>query len=87
MNRYLFCTIILAALACGVAFLASAVIQEVTLKGAIATVNAPKNTLTIENPLQYGCNYPTSGSPICTYSHEYLGPYGDSTGPGCVLDF
>nr|WP_320162656.1 hypothetical protein [uncultured Methanoregula sp.] len=68
MNRYLFCTIILAVLACCVALPASAVIQEVTLKGAIATVNAPKNTLTIENPLQYGCNYPASGSPVCTYT-------------------
>ena len=44
-----------------------AVIQEVTLKGAIATLNPPKNTLSIENPQQYGCTYPASGTPVCTY--------------------
>ena len=45
-----------------------AVIQEVTLKGAVATLSQPKNTITIEHPQQYGCNYPASGAPVCTYT-------------------
>ncbi|MFA4850267.1 MAG: hypothetical protein WC626_11130 [Methanoregula sp.] len=46
----------------------SAVIQEVTLKGAVATFSQPKNTITIEHPQQYGCTYPASGAPVCTYT-------------------
>ena len=46
----------------------SAVIQEVTLKGAVATLNPPTNTITLEHPQQYGCNYPASGAPVCTYT-------------------
>lgn len=47
---------------------AGAVMQEVTVKGPVATVNQPKNTLTIENPLQYGCSYPATGAPGCSYT-------------------
>ncbi len=47
---------------------ASGVIQEVTLKGAVTTLDQPKNTLTIGNPGQYGCSYPASGAPVCSYS-------------------
>lgn len=47
---------------------ASAVVQQVTLKGTIATVNAPKNTISIEHCQQYGCSYPASGAPVCTYT-------------------
>jgi len=47
---------------------AGAVMQEVTVKGPVATVNPQKNTLTIENPLQYGCSFPVTGSPVCSYS-------------------
>lgn len=47
---------------------ASAVMQEVTLKGAIATLNPPKNTLSIEHPQQYGCSFPAGGVPACTYA-------------------
>ncbi len=36
---------------------ASAVVQEVTVKGTVATVNDLKNTLTINDPVQYGCTY------------------------------
>ena len=46
----------------------AAVIQEVTLKGAVATLSQPKNTITIEHPQQYGCTYPASGAPVCTYT-------------------
>ena len=46
----------------------SAVMQEVTLKGAVATLNQTKNTITIERPQQYGCTYPASGAPVCTYT-------------------
>jgi len=68
MKKYLFFCLVLLACACCIALPVSAVIQEVTLKGAVATVNAQKNTLTIENPQQYGCSYPTSGSPVCSYT-------------------
>jgi hypothetical protein len=68
MKRSLFSCLMLAALACCIALPVSAVILEVTLKGSVATVNAQKNTLTIENPMQYGCSYPASGSPVCTYT-------------------
>jgi hypothetical protein len=47
---------------------AGAVIQEVTLKGTVATLNQARNSITIEHPLQYGCNYPASGTPACTYT-------------------
>ncbi|MHB8163760.1 MAG: hypothetical protein ACYDDV_05335 [Methanoregula sp.] len=45
-----------------------AIIQEVTLKGTVSTLNPPKNTLSIEHPQQYGCTYPASGAPVCTYT-------------------
>jgi hypothetical protein len=45
----------------------SAVMQEVTIKGTVATLNPPKNTITIEHPQQYGCNYTANGTPVCTY--------------------
>ncbi len=45
-----------------------AIIQEVTLKGTVATLNQPKNMLTIGHPQQYGCMYPASGAPVCTYT-------------------
>jgi hypothetical protein len=46
----------------------AAVIQEVTLKGAVATLSQPKNTITLEHPQQYGCTYPATGAPVCTYT-------------------
>lgn len=45
-----------------------AVIQEVTLKGTVATLSQPKNTITIEHSRQYGCNYPASGAAVCSYT-------------------
>lgn len=46
----------------------AAVLQEVTVKGTIAGMSQDKNTLTIANPLQYGCAYPASGDPVCSYT-------------------
>lgn len=46
----------------------AAVLQEVTVKGTIAGMSQDKNTLTLANPLQYGCAYPASGDPICSYT-------------------
>ena len=45
-----------------------AVIQQVTLKGTVATLNQQKNTINVEHPQQYGCNYPASGAPVCSYT-------------------
>lgn len=41
--------------------------QEVTVKGPVATLNPDKNTLTVDRPLQYGCNYPVNEPPFCSY--------------------
>jgi len=46
----------------------AAVLQEVTVKGTIAGMSQDKNTLTLANPLQYGCAYPASGDPVCSYT-------------------
>jgi hypothetical protein len=45
----------------------SAVVLEVTCKGQVTTANAEKNTITIKNPEQYGCNYPATGGPVCSW--------------------
>ena len=45
----------------------SAVLQEVTLKGTISTLMPQKNTITIDHPERYGCSYPSTGAPVCTY--------------------
>ena len=47
---------------------AGAVVQEVTVKGPVATLNPTKNTLTVDHPLQYGCSYPYAGQPVCSYT-------------------
>jgi hypothetical protein len=47
---------------------ATAVIHEVTMKGTVSTLSPQKNTLTIENPVQYGCSYPATGAPVCSYT-------------------
>lgn len=59
----------------------SAVILEVTCKGTVATVNTASGSLTIKNPLQYGCDYPVAGAPICTWK-----PGQDSSLTGTVPD-
>jgi len=47
---------------------AAAVLQEVTVKSSVSTISPQKNTLTIGYPLQYGCSYPATGSPVCAYT-------------------
>ncbi len=44
-----------------------AVLLEVTVKGPVATISPTRNTLTIDNPLQYGCSIPAKGVPVCSY--------------------
>jgi len=46
----------------------AAVLQEVTVKGTVLAISQDKNTLTIEKPLKYGCSYPDSGAPVCSYT-------------------
>jgi hypothetical protein len=54
---------------------------EVTVKGPVATINPTKNTLTVDHPLQYGCSYPPTGAPVCSYT-----PINKSTLTGTVPD-
>jgi hypothetical protein len=58
-----------------------AALLEVTVKGPVDTISPAKNTLTIENPLQYGCSYPANGLPVCSYI-----PINKSTLTGTVPD-
>jgi hypothetical protein len=58
-----------------------AALLEVTVKGPVDTISPSKNTLTIENPLQYGCSYPATGVPACSYT-----PINKSTLTGTVPD-
>jgi hypothetical protein len=47
---------------------AAAVIQEVTVKGTISAISQDKGTVTIANPLEYGCSYSSSADPVCSYN-------------------
>ncbi len=60
--------IVAALLLCCMVVPVNAVLQEVTLKGTIATLMPQKNTITIDHPESYGCSYPSTGAPICTYT-------------------
>jgi hypothetical protein len=60
--------IIAALLICFICVPAGAVMQEVTVKGPVATVNRDRNTLTVDYPLRYGCSYPAEGAPVCSYT-------------------
>jgi hypothetical protein len=53
---------------CGLVVPVGAVMQEVTVKGPVATLNPDKNTLTVDHPLEYGCNYPVNETPVCSYT-------------------
>lgn len=46
----------------------AAVIQEVTVKGTVSAISKDKNTLTIGNPLQYGCSYSSASAPVCSFN-------------------
>jgi hypothetical protein len=67
-QRVITSLIVAALILCCMALPAGAAILEVTVKGTVATVNEPKNAITIENPLRYGCTYPGSGAPVCSYT-------------------
>jgi hypothetical protein len=47
---------------------AAAVIQEVTVKGMVSSIDKEDKTISIENPEQYGCTYPASGDPVCSFT-------------------
>jgi hypothetical protein len=47
---------------------AAAVIQEVTVKGTVSAIDQSKGTLTIADPLQYGCSYSSGAAPVCSYN-------------------
>jgi|WetSurMetagenome_2_1015567.scaffolds.fasta_scaffold47533_4 hypothetical protein len=47
---------------------AAAVLQEVTVKGTVSAISQDKGTVTIANPLQYGCSYSSSAAPVCSYN-------------------
>ena len=55
-------------LTCFICIPAGAVMQEVTVKGPVATLNRDRNTLTVDYPLRYGCSYPAEGAPVCSYT-------------------
>jgi hypothetical protein len=61
-------SLIVALILCLIAIPASAVVQEVTVKGMVGAINDPKSTLTINNPAEYGCTYPASGTSVCTWT-------------------
>jgi len=69
MKRAMFLSIFLAALLlCCCAVPAGAVVLEVTMKGTVAGLTPANNELTIQDPLRYGCSYPASGAPVCTWT-------------------
>jgi hypothetical protein len=55
-------------LLCFLVMPAAAVIQEVTVKGMVSSINKGDKTITIENPEQYGCSYPAGGNPVCSFT-------------------
>jgi hypothetical protein len=74
-------TVIAVLFLCLICVPAGAVMLEVTVKGSVATISPTKNTLTVDNPLQYGCSYPATGVPVCSYI-----PINKSTLTGIVPD-
>ena len=68
MKQTSFFTLIAVLFLCCICVPVGAVMLEVTVKGPVATVSPPTNTLTVDNPVQYGCNYPATGSPVCSYT-------------------
>lgn len=68
MNQLTKTILISALILCLCVLPAAAVVQEVTVKGTVSAINKEESTLTIANPLQYGCSYPASGGPVCSYT-------------------
>ncbi|MEN6397098.1 MAG: hypothetical protein ABFC78_11530 [Methanoregula sp.] len=76
----IFCTALLFLAACAVP--AGAVVLQVTVKGTVADVSPAHNTLTISDPLQYGCDYGSGASaPVCSWT-----PLNTSTITGTIPD-
>ncbi|MCK9631363.1 MAG: hypothetical protein M0R30_06940 [Methanoregula sp.] len=67
MNQLTKTILISAFIMCLCVLPAAAVVQEVTVKGTVSAINKEESTLTIADPLQYGCSYPASGGPVCSY--------------------
>jgi hypothetical protein len=68
MKRSVFLYLSLALLlVCWCAVPAGAVVLEVTMKGTVGAVMPVNNTLTVANPQKYGCTYPATGAPVCTW--------------------
>jgi hypothetical protein len=65
---------------------ASAVIQEVTLKGTVSAMSQKDNTLTLDNAARYGCTYPADGSPVCSYATPVTGPVKGMVPTGSTYD-
>ena len=63
MNKNVFLPLLLFCSLCFICVPVGAVMQEVTVKGSVATISPTTNTLTVENPLQYGCSYPVNRKP------------------------
>jgi hypothetical protein len=61
-------TLIAVLFLCFICVPVGAVMLEMTVKGPVATTNPTKNTLTVDHPLQYGCSYPVTGVPVCSYA-------------------
>ncbi len=69
MQTKFFFPVIIAALTLAICLQpASAVLQEVTLKGTVSAISPEENTITIGNVAQYGCEYPAGGAPVCTFT-------------------
>ena len=69
MKRNTIITLLITAVVlCLIVLPAAAVIQEVTVKGTVSALSRDTNTLTIENPLQYGCSYSSVSAPVCSYN-------------------
>ncbi|MGD0080113.1 MAG: hypothetical protein ABSB80_05645 [Methanoregula sp.] len=62
---------------------ASGIIQEVTIRGSVTALDQTNNTLTIGYPQQYGCSYPATGSPVCSYTSLNI-PALTGTVPGSI---
>ncbi len=67
-SKFFFPIIIAALIVCTYAVPASAALLEVTLEGTVSALDVEKNTITIENPARYGCNFPADGAPDCTFT-------------------
>jgi hypothetical protein len=80
-QKFLFAFIVMLIFCIFLSVPVGAALLEVTVKGPVDTISPAKNTLTIENPLQYGCSYPTTGLPACSYI-----PINKSTLTGTVPD-